>query len=256
MIKSIYPLCLVSALALSACGQAPSFFERKGTANSDDATSGGSVDDHGTGKPNVLGTPDGEGNVTLPGEGANDWTPGGVDDGNTNGDAEGTDTAAANGGGSGGDKIPSMPEIPGAASGDLPALQKCLAKWKNNPFKGTVDNYDRIYASISIGGSGNVINDTERTNAPYLILIDAGVNVGGTPTYNLANPNGYYCMKVNVNVRTTLNINLHCNAHLADDKVNVNVGSTQNSTTSVVGVHVLSNVNVNSVKLEGDTCIR
>ena len=63
-------------------------------------------------------------------------------------------------------------------------------------------------------------------------------------------------MKVNVNVLTDLTINLHCNARLADDKVNVNVLSTTNDTTSAVGVHVLSDVNIKTVKPAGDQCVR
>jgi len=87
-------------------------------------------------------------------------------------------------------------------------------------------------------------------------LIGAGVNVGGAPTYNMMNPNGYYCMKVNVNVDTAFNINLHCNAHLADTKIAVNVGSTTNSGTAAIGVNVGSQVTVTSIRPAGDQCIR
>jgi len=38
-----------------------------------------------------------------------------------------------------------------------------------------------------------------RLDTLQLIAEGAGVNVGGTPSYNLLNRNGYYCMKVNVN---------------------------------------------------------
>lgn len=86
--------------------------------------------------------------------------------------------------------------------------------------------------------------------------MDAAVNVGGAVTYNLLNPNGYYCMKVNVNVNQQLTINLHCNARLADSKVGVNVGSTVSDSTSAVGVHVNSTVNVQTVRPAGDQCVR
>ena len=147
-------------------------------------------------------------------------------------------------------------DIPEDDPDNLDALHKCLAKWQNLPFDPENVAYRKIAASVTVGGYGNAINDTERTDYPELVLITAGVNVGGAPVYNLMNPNGYYCIKVNVNVLTQLDVNLHCNARLADSKVNVNVGSTQNDTTSGVGVHVLSEVDVITVSPEGDDCIR
>lgn len=254
-------------LQLAACGQAPSFNDlesgkRRNSADDTNSNPGGTEDtgvlaNGQAGGEGTTGDVEGTDEVALPAGGGNEWSPdwaGGkpaADDGATDA-ADGTDPN-----GTGGKTSPeTMPTIPGAKDGDLDALHKCLAQWKNNPFKGTVDNYQRIYASVSVGGIGNVINDTESTAEPYLILVDAGVNVGGTPTYNLLNKNGYYCMKVNVNVLTSLNVNLHCNARLSDSRVNVNVGSTQNDQTSAVGVHVLSNVQVNTVRPEGDSCIR
>jgi hypothetical protein len=131
-----------------------------------------------------------------------------------------------------------------------------LAQWTSHPFGATVTNYKRIAAAVTVGGIGNAINDRTVTSEPQLVLIAAGVNVGGTPSYNLLNPNGWYCLKVNVNVLTEFNINLHCAAHMADSRVNVNVLSDQNDVTSAVGVHVLSTVKVNDVKPANADCIR
>jgi hypothetical protein len=235
--------------AAVACGQDPSFLDRKDQAGkSSDATNGG-TDDTGVNPDGSTVGPDGE--VILPGGAGNDWTPDWAD-GTV--DPEANPEELLGDGTAGGDKP--MPVIPDADDGDLTALHRCLSQWKNHPFTGTVTNYQRIYASVTVGGFGNAINDDERTDEPFLTLIDAGVNVGGAPVYNLMNPNGYYCMKVNVNVQTALTINLHCNARLADSRVNVNVGSTQNDSTSAVGVHVLSTVDVKTVRPEGDTCIR
>ncbi len=261
-------------LALAACGQDPSFQNRKAieghSANSTEDNSGG-VDDQGVkgqgaaGGAGTTSPADGASEVALPAGGGNDWAPdwaGGTTpavDANTNGSTGTTPASsdtATNTPVKSTDQVEPLPDIPDAADGDLDALHKCLSKWKNNPFKGTVTNYQRINASVTVGGFGNAINDTESTPDPFLILIDAGVNVGGAPVYNLMNKNGYYCMKVNVNVLTSLTVNLHCNARLADQMVNVNVGSTQNDTTSAVGVHVLSTVQVNTVRPQGDTCIR
>jgi hypothetical protein len=272
--KITQALCVALGLTLVGCGQDPSFLNNESTAakSSDQQvnTSGGSVDDNGQriGKNGEGTDPQGNdieggenagetgpnGEVILPGDGQNDWTPDWAD-------GEETDQEDNNGTNSGtgtnpGTTNPDKPVIPGASEGDLDALHKCLAKWNGNPFTGTVRNYRKISASVSVGGFGNLINDNESTAQPFLTLVEAGVNVLGSPTYNLMNKNGYYCIKVNVNVSTNLNINLHCNARLADQKVNVNVGSTQNDSTSAVGVHVLSNVQINTVRPEGQACIR
>jgi len=276
--KVTQALCVVLGLTLVGCGQDPSFLENESNGgNSSDQQvdqSGGSVDDHGTvvGKngeegsdpqgngtdgDNTSGEAGSNGEVLLPGGGQNDWTPDWADgeetddtvasDPNNNSPGNGSTPGTTN---------PNTPVIPGAGDSDLDALHKCLAKWNGHPFSGTVNNYRKISASVSVGGFGNLINDNESTTQPFLTLVEAGVNVLGSPTYNLMNRNGYYCIKVNVNVSTNLNINLHCNARLADQKVNVNVGSTQNDTTSAVGVHVLSNVQINTVRPEGQACIR
>jgi hypothetical protein len=70
----------------------------------------------------------------------------------------------------------------------------------------------------------------------------------------MLNNNGYYCMKVNVNVSTALTVNLACNARLADNSVQVNVGSSVAGTTSGIGVNVNSNVSVQRLTPGGAAC--
>ena len=134
--------------------------------------------------------------------------------------------------------------IPGLTPSEQVQVAQCINKWGRVPFTGTFTNVKRIKAAVSVYGIGSVINDVNQTAAPMLVLIDAGVNVMGSTVYNLLNNNGYYCMKVNVNVSTDFDINLACNAKLADNSVQVNVGSEVNSETSVIGVNVGSNVQV------------
>jgi len=112
----------------------------------------------------------------------------------------------------------------------------------------------RIKAAVSVFGIGTLINDTVQTQTPALILVDAGVNVMGNPVYNLLNNNGYYCMKVNVNVKTDFDINLACNARLADNSIQVNVASDVNSETAVIGVNVGSSVQVNRMTPRQGQC--
>lgn len=141
---------------------------------------------------------------------------------------------------------PSSPvfTVPGLTPSEQVQVAQCINKWGRVPFTGTFTNVKRIKAAVSVYGIGSVINDVNQTSAPMLVLIDAGVNVMGSTVYNLLNNNGYYCMKVNVNVNTDFDINLACNAKLADNSVQVNVGSEVNSETSVIGVNVGSNVQV------------
>ena len=239
-------------LILTACGQDPSFLEEqarfKSRTDSNNSADANPIDVGGEGNQDELSPDDQE--ALLPGGGVNglpDWIDGGVDtdgDGIPDGDPSGN-----------GDQPPTY-NIPAADDDDLAVLNRCLKKFKNAPFGSTITNFRKIYASVSVGDIGTSLNDTVTTDDPELILIYAGVNVGGNPTWNLMNGNGYYCMKVNVNVNTNFTINLHCNAHLADSSVNVNVGSNQNNTASQVGVHVNSNLTVNTVSPPGDSCVR
>lgn len=151
---------------------------------------------------------------------------------------------------------PSSPvfSVPGLTPSEQVQVAQCITKWGRVPFTGTFTNVRRIKAAVSVYGIGSVINDTVQTSSPALILVDAGVNVMGNPVYNFMNNNGYYCMKVNVNVQTDLDINLACNAKLADNSVQVNVASTTNSETGVIGVNVGSNVQVTRMTSARNEC--
>jgi hypothetical protein len=128
--------------------------------------------------------------------------------------------------------------------GDADAIKKCLAKWGNHPFnENDFSEYRKISASVQVLGIGNPIIDKEVTPAPKLIVVSAAVNVLGEATYDLLNPNGWYCLKVDVNVKSKTNINLACKAKIADSKVNVNVLGNADA-AGAVGVHVMSDVKV------------
>lgn len=144
--------------------------------------------------------------------------------------------------------------VPGLTPSEQVQVAQCITKWGRVPFTGTFTNVRRIKAAVSVHGIGSVINDTLQTSTPALILIDAGVNIMGNPVYNFMNNSGYYCMKVNVNVQTDLDINLACNAKLADNSVQVNVASTTNSETAVIGVNVGSNVQVTRMTSSRGEC--
>ncbi len=135
------------------------------------------------------------------------------------------------------------------------SIKRCLLKWGYHPFGTDIKYVKKISASVSVGGIGNAVNDTVTTKDPVLTLIIAGVNVLGETTYNLRNDNGYYCIQTNVNVLTTLNMNLACHARVADNSVNVNIGSyIDDANTSGIGVHVGSAINVNRLTASGSAC--
>ncbi len=102
----------------------------------------------------------------------------------------------------------------------------------------------KIHASVSVGSSGVTLEDKAQTSGPSLTLLYAGVNVGGTPIWELTNPNGWYCIVVTVNVGTDLTVRLAQSGRLADSKVAVNVGSQTDGSISAVGVNVGSNIKV------------
>jgi hypothetical protein len=134
---------------------------------------------------------------------------------------------------------------PPDATPEQAAIGKCLATWgKSQPFgKAAFTDYHEIAATVSVFGSGYAVEDDEATSAPKLILIHAAVAVLGEANYRLMNPNGWYCFMVGVNVLAKSKVELQCKAKLADNRVNVNVGSNA-SATSAVGVNVFSDVKV------------
>lgn len=123
------------------------------------------------------------------------------------------------------------------------AIGNCSKAWGMTP-PTSFEVVRKIMASVSIGSKGVTLQDKARTNAPSLTLLYAGVNVGGAPIWELTNPNGWYCIVVTVNVVTDLTVRLAQEAHLADSKVAVNVGSKTDGSISAIGVNVGSNIKV------------
>ncbi len=135
-------------------------------------------------------------------------------------------------------------------NGDDETIAKCLESWGSaNPF-GAKPAFRTIHASVQVLGAGKGIVDDIHSDKPELVLVSAAVSVLGKTSYELLNPNGWYCIKADVNVLTGLTVNLACSAHMADSKVDVGVLSNSQP-VGEVGVHVLSNV---AVKRVGGTC--
>ena len=115
-------------------------------------------------------------------------------------------------------------------------VARCLSAWGTHPF-GKNPAFRTMAASVKVFGIGQNPADTERTEAPALILVNPGVNVMGGTTVELLNPNGWYCFRSNVNVMGKLNIRAHCRAHLASaaDGVTVLGSNSANKSVTVMG---------------------
>lgn len=105
----------------------------------------------------------------------------------------------------------------------------CLKAWGKHPF-GKKPSYKTLSTSVKVFGIGKDPTDADETASPSLVLVNPGVNVMGGTTFSLLNPNGWYCMRTNVNVMGGMTVHLHCNAKLA-------------STSGASSVSVLSNNN-------------
>lgn len=124
------------------------------------------------------------------------------------------------------------------------SIANCLRAWGKHPF-GANPKYKTLAKSVKVFGIGQDTADTQQTNTPSLVLVNPGVNVMGGSTVKLLNPNGWYCLRANVNVMGGLRIRAHCKAHLASAHDGVTVlGSNQ----SDKGVTVMGKT---QVELEG-----
>jgi type V secretory pathway adhesin AidA len=65
------------------------------------------------------------------------------------------------------------------------------------------------------------------------VLVNPGVNVMGETTLELLNPNGWYCLRSNVNVMGNLDIRADCRAHLASAANGATVLGSNSGTKSV-----------------------
>lgn len=101
-----------------------------------------------------------------------------------------------------------------ATETDDSPVNSCLNAWGSHPF-GTNPAYKTLSTSVKVFGIGPETADTEVTQAPALILVNPGVNVGGSSVVQVLNPNGWYCFRTTVSVMGGLTIKAHCKAHLA-----------------------------------------
>lgn len=124
------------------------------------------------------------------------------------------------------------------------AVSKCLAAWGEHPF-GKNPKFKTLSTSVRVFGIGSEPVDDAVTEKPALILINPAVNVMGGTTYELLNPNGWYCFRATVNVMGGLTVKAHCKAHLASSNSGATVMGSNNSANK--GVTVMGSTKVQLV---------
>lgn len=121
----------------------------------------------------------------------------------------------------------------------------CLQNWGNkHPFKNMSQFRFRVVENnVKVFGVGDNFTDNSSTIYPQMILIRPAVNVMGKMEYNLANPNGWYCLDSNVTVMGKSVINLACDAKLTSTHGSITVmgksSSDEKSGTTVLGKTVI-----------------
>jgi len=121
---------------------------------------------------------------------------------------------------------------------DQAHLKSCLKAWGTHPF-GEQERYTARFfeANVRVMGIGQEMRDEAVTDYPQLILVKPSVNVMTKTTYELLNPNGWYCFDANVTVLGKAVLKADCDAHLANAREGVAVvaASDEEGSVAVLG---------------------
>ena len=123
---------------------------------------------------------------------------------------------------------------------DQKVLDACIASWgKSTPFKKGKPADSVVATGVKVFGLGSSRGSNDApTDRPALVLVRPAVNVAGSTTIRLSNPNGWYCFRSNVTVAGALHIQAHCNAQIAsarDDGTSVGAVDESNKGVAVFG---------------------
>lgn len=136
-----------------------------------------------------------------------------------------------------------------AAPNQMAALNRCLQAWGDHPFGPDLSKTEvRIVpAQVRVMGFGGIEpKDVLATDYPQLVLIEASVSAVSRTTYELQNPNGWYCFHTATTVLGQNRINLACDAQLANSRSSgVAVLGEDESGKGDGGVVVLGEVEIN-----------
>lgn len=102
-------------------------------------------------------------------------------------------------------------------------VSACLNQFGEHPFDAETVTPRYLAPSITVFGNGVALQDLEETAEPQLTIVAPAINVLGEATYQLLNPNGWYCLSTNVSVLGKTKIELACDAHFV--QANIAVGA-------------------------------
>src|SRR5471032_1544571 len=115
---------------------------------------------------------------------------------------------------------------------DQAVLDACIASWgKSSPFKKGKPADSVIGTGVKVFGIGHAQSGGDApTDRPVLVYVRPAVNVMGKSTIRLSNPKGWYCLRSTVTVAGKIEIQAHCDAHLASAREDgTSVGAADDS---------------------------
>ncbi len=132
--------------------------------------------------------------------------------------------------------------LQGKESKNWPTITKCLAAWPKHPFDSKSVKFRVIESNVKVFGIGGNTADEVSTDYPQLILVRPAVSVMSKATYNLKNPNGWYCLRGQTNVMSKAIFNIDCKTHIASSDTGSTVmgSSDEKSGTTVMGKTVIN----------------
>ena len=134
--------------------------------------------------------------------------------------------------------------LQGKDSKNWQTVMQCLGSWPKHPFDTKSLKFRVIESNVSVFGIGGKTSDEVSTNYPQLILVRPAVSVMSKSTYNLKNPNGWYCLKGQTNVMGKAIFNVGCKTQITSSESGSTVmGSSEGeSGTTVMGKTVINRI--------------
>lgn len=93
------------------------------------------------------------------------------------------------------------------------AIERCLANWGEHPF-GEKPRFKEGSLEVRVLQRHDYQKVDDPTDVPQLVYIEPNVNVLSRVTYQLTNPNGWYCFNNHVDVLSKIRFELQCDAKL------------------------------------------
>jgi hypothetical protein len=116
-------------------------------------------------------------------------------------------------------------------------VKACLDAFGDHPFSANPE-YRSLSTGVTVFGIGQDTVDDRPTKDPEFVYVTTSVNVMGGNEINLLNPNGWYCMRSNVNVMGGVTIKLACDTKfvlIGDGATVLSNSDTESKGTTVMG---------------------